>query len=57
MLLDLIRHLELKNLVILYYDDVDVMFWKNFVDSAAGSSFIPPQFIHLEREHSEYEIT
>ena len=56
MLLDVIKVQELTSPVIFYYEESDILLWKNFIDSEAKKKFDPPIMVRIDKKAADYEI-
>lgn len=56
MLLDVLAKLDLKSVCIFYYEDVDVLLWKGFVDVSARRRHNQINFIRIDERAAEYQL-
>ena len=56
MLFALMRQLKVASPVVIYYEESEVILWKNFLDSEFGKHLRPPIFLHIDKSKAEYDL-
>ena len=56
MLFALMKQIQVESPVVIYYDETDILLWKNFLDAELGRHFRPPLFIHIDKTKAEYDL-
>lgn len=56
MLFTLMKQLKFASPVVIYYEESDVLLWKNFLDSEFGKHLRPPIFKHIDKTKAEYDL-
>ncbi len=57
MLMDVIEALMPDSLVAIYYEQSDVLLWRDFINAEAQKRFDAPKLVKIDRATAEYEIT
>ena len=53
MLLELVSHMKLTPLLILYDEAESIILWKDFIESELRSNLLPPKFDMIKTEDGE----
>jgi len=53
MLLELVSHMKLTPLLILYDEAESIILWKDFIESELRSNLLPPKFVMIKTEDGE----
>ena len=56
MLFALMKQIQVESPVVIYYDETDILLWKNFLDAEFGRHFRPPLFMHIDKTKAEYDL-
>ena len=53
--MEIVSHLKLDPLTIFYYEEEDVLIWKEFIEQQTTTKVIPPTFQHLPSTGNDVE--
>ena len=53
--MDIVSQLKLDPLTIFYYEEEDVLIWKEFIEQETTTKVIPPIFLHLPSTGNKIE--
>ena len=53
--MDIVSHLKLDPLTIFYYEEEDVLIWKEFIEQQTTTKVIPPTFQQLPTTDNKVE--
>ncbi len=54
--MDVLEALNLESFAVFYYDESDVLLWKDFMTAQASKRFMEPKFVKIDRTMEEFEI-
>ena len=54
--MDIVSHLKLDPLTIFYYEEEDVLIWKEFIEQQTTTKVIPPTFQQLPTTDNKVDV-
>ncbi|TRY76252.1 hypothetical protein TCAL_05326, partial [Tigriopus californicus] len=55
-ILDIVKHLNLSHLVVIYHEEMEALLWKHFIDSESKRRLVIPKFIFIDKDNLKYEL-
>lgn len=56
MMLDLLNQMKVESVAIFFFEQSDILLWKQFIDQKSDKNFVRPRFIHISAHHADFEI-